>query len=342
MKLGQWFGLFILAISLYILWEIRFLLLLVFAAVLVAVALDGVVNFLRRWRISQGVAIALTLFVLLAIIITLITLIVPPFSKEFEELIKLLPKGFQAVSRWLEELQMRIFGESLFNFVTNGDLLRQFQSFANPLLSRGINFFFDTLGGVLSVLLILVLAVMFLSDPAAYRQGFIRIFPSFYRNRVDTILKRCEVNLRAWMLGTLTAMSVVGILSFVGLSLLGVRLYFAHALIAGLFNLIPNIGPTLSLIPPTVIASLDAPWKAIAVVVLYFFIQQTDAYLVTPYVMSQQLELPPALTLMAQIFFTTFLGLPGLILALPLMVVSRVWIEEALVKDILDPWQKRG
>lgn len=339
MKLGEWFGLLILIIALYILWEIRYLLLLVFAAVLVAVALDGVVNFLKRWRISQGMAIGLTLFALLAIIITLFTLMVPPFSKEFEELIKLFPKGFQAVARWLEKLQLQIFGETLFNFATNGDLLRQLQAFANPLLSRGINFFFDTLGGVLSILLILVLAIMFLADPAAYRQGFIRIFPSFYRNRVDTILKRCEVNLRAWMLGTLTAMSVVGILSFIGLSLLGVRLYYAHALIAGLFNLIPNIGPTLSVIPPTVIASLDAPWKAIAVVILYFCIQQTDAYLVTPYVMSQHLELPPALTLMAQIFFTTFLGLPGLILALPLMVVSRVWIEEALMKDILDRWK---
>lgn len=341
MKLGEWFGLIIVLISLYILWEIRFLLLLVFAAVLVAVALDGVVNFLRRWRIPQGMAIVLTLFTLLAVVITLVSFIVPPFTKEFEELVKLFPKGFQAVVVWSEDIQMRIFGETLFNFSTNGELLKQLQTFSNPLLSRGINFFFDTIGGVLSVILILALAVMFLADPAAYRQGFIRIFPSFYRNRVDTILKRCEVNLRAWMLGTLTAMSVVAILSFIGLSLLRVRLYFAHALIAGLFNLIPNIGPTLSLIPPTVIAALDAPWKAIAVVILFFFIQQTDAYLVTPYVMSQQLELPPALTLMAQIFFTTFLGLPGLILALPLMVVSRVWIEEALIKDVLDPWQKR-
>ncbi|MEN9218468.1 MAG: AI-2E family transporter [Gloeomargarita sp. DG_2_bins_126] len=340
MKLGEWFGLLLLLISLYILWEIRFLLLLVFAAVLVAVALDGVVNFLRRWRISQGIAIALTLLALLAVIVTLVSLILPPFTREFEELVKLLPKGFQAVGKWLEEIQVAVLGETVFDFSTNGELLRQLQAFANPLLSRGLNFFFDTIGGILSIILILALAVMFLADPATYRQGFIRMFPSFYRNRANTILKRCEVNLRAWMVGTLTAMSVVGVLSFIGLSLLGVRLYFAHALIAGLFNLIPNIGPTLSLIPPTVIASLDAPWKAIAVVILYFFIQQTDAYLVTPYVMSQQLELPPAITLIAQIFFTTFLGLSGLILALPLMVVSRVWIEEALIKDVLDPWQK--
>jgi predicted PurR-regulated permease PerM len=103
-------------------------------------------------------------------------------------------------------------------------------------------------------------------------------------------------------------MSVVGILSFIGLSLLGVRLYYAHALIAGLFNLIPNIGPTLSVIPPTVIASLDAPWKAIAVVILYFCIQQTDAYLVTPYVMSQQLELPPGINPNGTDFFHNFLG----------------------------------
>jgi predicted PurR-regulated permease PerM len=342
MKLGDWFGLILLGIALYILWEIRYLLLLVFAAVLVAVALDGAVHFLRQWRIPQGVAIGLTLLTFLAGLTLLVGLLVPPFSKELEELAKLLPKGLQSVAQWSEDLQMRLFGETLIPLQGNGDLVRQLQALLNPLLTRGISFFFDTLGGVLSFVFILVLAVMFLADPGTYRQGFIRLFPAFYRNRVNTILRRCEVNLRAWMLGTLTAMAVVGLLSFIGLSLLGVRLYFAHALIAGLFNLIPNIGPTLSLIPPTVIAALDAPWKAVAVVILYFLIQQTDAYLVTPYVMSQQLQLPPALTLMAQIFFTTFLGLPGLILALPLMVVCRVWVEEALVKDVLDPWRQRG
>ncbi|MCS7292770.1 MAG: AI-2E family transporter [Gloeomargarita sp. SKYBB_i_bin120] len=341
MKLGDWFGLIVILIALYILWEIRFLLLLVFAAVVLAVALDGAVNFLRRWKISQGVAIAITMLTLLGLITTLISLLVPPFSKEFEELVKLLPKGFQALARWSEDLQMRLFGEEILDIAANGDFLRQLQALLRPVLGQWVNFFFDTIGGALSVILILVLAVMFLADPGTYRRGFIRLFPSFYRNRVDTILRRCEVSLRSWMVGALTAMSVVGILSFTGLSILRVRLAFAHALIAGLFNLIPNIGPTVSLIPPTVVAALDAPWKAIAVVILYFLIQQTDAYLVTPYVMSQQLALPPALTLIAQIFFTTFLGLPGLILALPLLVVCRVWIEEALIKDVLDPWQQR-
>ncbi|MCS7032125.1 MAG: AI-2E family transporter, partial [Gloeomargarita sp. SKYG116] len=85
MKLGDWFGLIVLLIALYILWEIRFLLLLVFAAVVLAVALDGAVNFLRRWKISQGVAIAITMLTLLGLITTLISLLVPPFSKEFEE-----------------------------------------------------------------------------------------------------------------------------------------------------------------------------------------------------------------------------------------------------------------
>ncbi|MEN9228498.1 MAG: AI-2E family transporter [Gloeomargarita sp. GMQP_bins_120] len=340
MKLGDWVGLIALLIALYILWEIRLLLLLVFAAVVLAVVLQGVVQQLRRWRIPRGLAIALTFFTLLGLIGALISWLLPPFTKEFQELVKLLPKGFQALARWSAEIQMRLLGEMVFDVTNNGNVIRQLQNLLAPFLGRGIDFFFNTIGGLLSVILILALAAMFLADPTTYRRGFIRLFPSFYRHRVDTILQRCEVNLRSWMLGALTAMTVVGILSFIGLSLLGVRLYFAHALIAALLNLIPNIGPTMSVIPPAVVALLDAPWKAIAVVVLYFLIQQNDAYVVTPYVMSQHLELPPALTLIGQIFFTTFLGLPGLILALPLLVVSRVWIEEALIKDVLDPWQR--
>lgn len=179
---------------------------------------------------------------------------------------------------------------------------------------------------------------MFLVDPDQYRRIFIRLFPSFYRHRVDYILELCDTALDNWIVGILFNMTVIAVCSGLGLWFLGVKLVLANALIAGLLEAIPNIGPTLSLIPPMAIALLDAPWKAVAVLILYILIQQLEQYLLVPAVMAKQLSLAPAVTLLSQIVFALFFGFLGLLLALPLMVIGQIWVKEVLVKDILDRW----
>ena len=84
------------------------------------------------------------------------------------------------------------------------------------------------------------------------------------------------------------------------------------------------------------VALLESPGKALAVIVLYVFIQNLESYWFSPMMMQKQVSLLPAVTLIAQIFFATFLGPLGLILALPLAVVSKVWIEEAWIIDVLE------
>jgi predicted PurR-regulated permease PerM len=120
--------------------------------------------------------------------------------------------------------------------------------------------------------------------------------------------------------------------------ILRIPLALAQAALAGVLTFIPNIGPAFSVVPPISIALLDAPWKSVAVLILYILIQQIETNLLTPLVMAQQVSLLPAVTLMAQVFFATFFGFFGLLLALPLTVVGQVWLKEVIVKDILDQW----
>ncbi|MBV8884139.1 MAG: AI-2E family transporter, partial [Chroococcidiopsidaceae cyanobacterium CP_BM_RX_35] len=89
------------------------------------------------------------------------------------------------------------------------------------------------------------------------------------------------------------------------------------------------------------IALLDAPWKSLAVLALYFVIQQTESNFLTPIVMACQVSLLPAVTLLAQVFFASFFGFLGLLLVLPLTVVGQIWLKEVLIKDILDQWHPR-
>ena len=143
-----------------------------------------------------------------------------------------------------------------------------------------------------------------------------------------------------WIKGTLLTMLIIASLSYIGLLLLGVPLPLVNAVLAGLLEFIPNIGPTLSVIPPALLALLVAPWKAAAVVALYFGIQQVESLIVVPIIMESQVSLLPVVTLLAVVIFASFFGFLGLFLAVPLVIVLQIWLKEVLVKDILNNWQR--
>lgn len=341
MKLGQWLGFLSLILALIILWQIRQTLLLVFAAVVLATALNAIVQRLRRSGMRRGRAVMLTLSITVLVIILFVALIVPPFISQFLQLIELLPKGFDQVVTWFDrQLQLLPPWLAAIELPTTEKLTQDLQPLLQNVIRNFFAFFSNSLTVVVQSLLVFILTIMLLTDPSSYRRAFIILFPSFYRQRADFILTQCEVALDNWLAGALLSSTAVAAFSAIGLSILQIDLVLAQALLAGLLNFIPNIGPTLSLVFPLTVAFLDAPWKAIAVLILYLVIQQVEAYWLTPTVMAKQVSLLPALTLIAQIFFASFFGFLGLLLALPLTVIAKTWIQEALIKDILDQWKQ--
>ncbi len=350
MNLGKWFGLVVLLGALYILWRIHQLLLLVFTAVVLAIAINRLVEWFQKLparkdsskQFKRPFAVLLSLGVLLGVLILAVVLVVPPFITEFQQLINLLPVAFsqfQVGINWLETEVLEPFGPNLPDINV---LIQRLQPFVQQILQRSFQFFSTYVNVVVEVLIVLVLAMMMLFNPRPYRHIFIRLFPSFYRRRADEILARCQVSLEHWVTGALIEMVFVGFLSGLSLWILQVPLVLAHATVTGILNFIPNIGPTLSAIPPMAIAFLDAPWKAVAVLIIYIIIQQLESFWITPTVMARQVELLPAITLTAQLFFAGLFGLLGLLIALPLTVVAKTWLEEVLLKDILDQWDRPG
>ena len=188
-----------------------------------------------------------------------------------------------------------------------GNLTRNLPELAARVVSNFYEIFSGSLGAIINILLVTVVTIMLLATPRPYVRLFLAFFPSFYRRRAAKILQKCETALVGWTRGILFNMLVITLLSWLGLSLLGVKLSLANALLAGLLTFIPNIGPALSCIPPIALALIDAPWKAIAVLILYILIQQVESNLLTPLVMKQQVSLLPAITLLAQATFCRFL-----------------------------------
>lgn len=348
MKLIELIGFLCFIIALVILWQFRQILLLVFTAVVVTVVLNRIVRWMMNvLEIPRSRAVPLALVAVLTLFALFIGLVFPPFIRQFQELLLLIPEGFESLINWGNNLIRNPPSwfppiDSSF-FPQYPDLLRQAGNLARNIFGNFFNFFSSSLAVVLQVLLVFVLMLMVLSSPHDYRSLLIRLFPSFYRQRADDIFDRCENTLIHWIQGVSMSSLFVATLSGIGLLILGVPLVLAHALLAGVFNFVPNIGPTLSAVFPVAVALLESPGKAIAVIVLYIIIQNLESYWFSPMVMQKQVSLLPAITLITQIFFATFLGPLGLILALPLAVVAKIWIEEAFVKDVLDQWSsKRG
>lgn len=340
LNFGQWLGLASLVLSLYILWAIRQLLLLIFTAVVFTTALNRLVRRIQGFGCQRSVAMALSLFLCCLVAFLFFWLVVPPFIAQFQKLLDLLPQVWERVRLQLVVLrQQQQQLDWLPPLPPLTELFEQFQPLGTELFKNFFAIFSNSVIAALQLLFVLVLTLMMLANPPTYRRAFLALFPSFYRRRADVILTRTEDALSNWLTGTLISSSLVGLLSGFGLSLLQVPLVLVHALLAGLLNLIPNIGPTASVIFPIAIVLLDAPWKVGAILILYFIIQNLESYLLTPTVMAQQVSLLPAVTLLSQIFFAQLFGFLGLLLALPLAVVAKNWLEEVLFIDILDRWQ---
>ena len=339
MKFNDSVGFLVLVISLIILWQFRQILLLVFTAVVLAIALNSLVRrIVKGLRILRSGAGLIALGLVLLGGALLMVLVVPQFINQFQQLLEKIPKGFEQFVDWVDALMHNppVWLPNPEEMPDLSDLIQQIGAFAGIAFGNFLTFFSDSFTVLLQLLLVIVLTLMILADPSAYRKLLLRLFPSFYRRRADEILSKCEIALLSWMGGVSFNSLFVATLCGLGLLLLRVEFAFTHAVVAGIFNFVPNIGPFLSVAFPLSVALLDSVGKAIAVIILYLIIQNLESYWFSPMVMMQQVSLLPAATLIAQLFFTTFFGPLGLILALPLAVITKTWLEEAWIKDILD------
>ncbi len=353
MKFGQWLGLVAVVAALLLLWSLREAMMLLFAAVVLAMALCTLVGVVReRLGCRRILALALSLLAVLVVVAVVATAIIPPFVEQFGELLQKLPKAasvlLEMMHRAMESASKMLYGSE------DGGLAWLKQEFrgetdgtgalANGLSGGALRLLGWTgkLGsGLLQTLFVVAVALMISAQPTAYREVMLLLAPSFYRRRLREVLVQCGEALSGWMGGVLISSLCVGALAAIGLSLLGVKLVAANAVLAGLLNVIPNIGPTLSTVFPMSVALLDAPWKSLAVLLLYVVVQNLESYVITPSVMHHQLQLLPGLTLSAQLIFTVLFGPLGLLLALPMAVCLQVILREVLIHDILDPWKRQ-
>ena len=338
MTLGRWVGLISLLISLYVLWQVRLIVLLFFMPVIFATRLNRVVRQFQKSKLKRGVAIGLTVAIALMILGLVLILVATRIMEQVDQLIDLIPGAIAQVATLNYWIQEQIPGRIVNNLPSSSDLSLQLQRVANWAIIHFYQIFSNSLSLLLNSLFLTELTLMLLANPKQYRNLLIQGFSAFYRRRADSILSKCEIGLVNYLGGIALSMAFIGITSTIGLLVLQVPLPFVNGLIAGITAFVPYLGAIASVVPPALLALLDSPSKAIKVLLLYFLIQQIEGNLITPIIMKHQVSLLPATTLALLTAFGTFFGVLGLFLGLQILEVTQIWLKEVLVKDILDQW----
>jgi predicted PurR-regulated permease PerM len=320
----------------YLLYQLIFtvfdVLLLIFAAVLLAVFLSGLANLLNRYtRLSETMSVLVVSLLLLAILGGGIALLAPSVAEQVRHLQDELPRSAKQASDYISQFGL---GRVLINQLPSyGEVLEKIE--LSTILTRVGGYFSSTVGALGNFFITILLAIYLATEPKFYAVGLTKLFPPRIRPRVDEILRVIGETLSWWLIGKVASMIFIGVLTWIGLSILGVPLALTLGLIAGLLSFIPNFGPILSALPALLLAFIESPIKAVYVLGLFIIIQIIESNIVTPIIERQTVELPPALTIIFQLILSVLIGGLGLILATPLLAVLMVLVQTIYIEDIL-------
>jgi predicted PurR-regulated permease PerM len=314
-----------LALLVYIFWELRGLLLMLFGAVVVATIFRALADRLRQWlRLGESLAVAASIVIILGAALLLVVLFGQHVSQQAEMLDKTLPAAWRSF-----ELRMAEMG-------LGDELDRVIASVRESLSPAGYGQAVLGIGNAIAQGLVVLVAGVFLAaQPRFYAIGALELFPESRRPLIGKAMTESEKALRLWLKGQLIAMAAVGTLTGVGLWALGVPSALVLGLIAGLLEFVPYLGPILSAVPGILLALAVSPDLAIWVALLYFAVQQFEGYVLTPLVQQYAVELPGVVLLFSLLAFGTLFGTLGIVLAAPLTVVTYVLVKRLYVIEAL-------
>ena len=347
MNSSSYFKLVVILITSLIVWTLRDFLLLIICSLVISNIVCNLCNQIQKGlKIPRSISLFLVLTVISVIVFTIFILVLPPFIKEFNEILVDIPNGLSKINILintnLNKFNSLFYGEQsenvidIFSLINNVVTIPDVSTIAKAIqesFKNLINIAGNLGSGLLKLIFVLAVSLMISIEPKQYKENILLLIPKNYRNKFRNILEKCNIALANWTFSMVISSLSVGLLSLIVLSILDVKYVVSNALIAMVLNIIPNIGPVISGIFPISIALLDNFWKPLAVLGAYVIIQNIESYIIMPSIMKKKANLLPGLTLISQFGFTFIFGPLGLILSLPLAVVIQVLIKESF-KDI--------
>ena len=344
MNSSLYFKLAVILVFLLIVWTLKDFLLLIICSLVISNIVCNLTSQIQKGiRLPRLVSLFLVITIITFIVFIFFILVLPPFIKEFNEILIDIPNGLSKINilinTYLNKFNTLYYGEEsqnvidVFSLINNVIPIPDGATIAKAIQESFINIInlAGNLGsGLIRIIFVLVVSLMISLEPKQYKENTLLIIPKKYRNKFRNILDKCNLALTNWTFSMVISSISVGLLSLIVLSILDVKYVVSNALIAMILNIIPNIGPVISGIFPISIALLDNFWKPLAVLGSYIVIQNIESYIIMPSIMKKKTNLLPGLTLISQFGFTFIFGPLGLILSLPLAVVIQVLIKDTI------------
>jgi len=302
-------------------------LLLVFAAVVLAVGLDGVSKAMaRRTPLSRGWALLIVSIGIFSFIIAVIALSAARLVEQLQDVSEAVIGFAEQAHNWLMDLGlMRDEDEE------NGGLAGTLREMGGQALTWGMT----AIGALTSVAILVVMTGFISARPMLYRGGAVRLVPPEKREMVEDTLSALAHSLRWWFLGQLVSMALLGVSVGLGLFVLGIELWLGLAFLTAILTFIPYIGPLMAAVPVIAVGFTAGMQTGLIVLAGYLVIQNLEGSVVSPLIQQKAVHLPPALLIALQVMLSLVFGVLGLILAAPLTVVimvavQKLWVEHTL------------
>jgi predicted PurR-regulated permease PerM len=310
-------------------------LLMVFVAALFSLYLGAIADFLQaRTNIPRGLGLACALLVTILLAAGVGRMVVPPVLTQTQDLISALP---QQITAWTASLRELVGRYPVLRQVIHPDEVQRqlggLATHASGVVPAVLNF----LQGFIDLSAILVMGIYLASRPEVYREGVIALAPPVHRELVRDILSDLKRSLRAWIGGQMIAMVTLGILTWIGLSLLKVPFALAFGVFTGAAVLVPFFGSLLStLLPALMVVGTGGLGQALAVVLLGVVIHVIEGNIIHPIVMERRVHLPPVLSITSVLVMGELLGLIGLLVAVPVLATTMVIVRRIYIHRLLE------
>ena len=320
---------------LWTMYLVRDQLLMIYVSALFATGLAPLVQAIERQRVlpiskkkvPRGAAILAIYATVLAILGGVVAASLPPLVEQGQQLWTALPSQ-------LDKLQHTLISWGFLpQTATLQELLQHAPSPSADVVTTILFTLWGIAGGLFGFVSILLLTFFMLVESREIFSVFIRLFKVEHRSRVADVSERVAGKVSAWMAGQVILGGVIGVTSTIGLGLLGVPYFFLLAVICGIGEMIPMVGPLLSAIPAVLVALTVSPTLAATVAVFFIVQQSLENNVLVPRVMGQQVGLSAVTVIIALTIGSALLGLVGALLAVPTAAILQVLFEELVLKD---------
>lgn len=289
-------------------------------AIIIASAISPFANWLDEKGFPRLLGVLFLFLVVLVLIIAVLSLIIPYVSQDISQLVSTLPQFVAQVSTSLEKVQQG--SPQYLDFLSEiQNILQGFSDYLQQSSQSILGLVISIFGGVMSAIAILIIS-FYLSVTKKGIESFLSsIVPEKYEDYAINLWKRSEVKVGLWLQGQLLLGLIMGLLVYVGLSLLGIKFALILGFLVAILEIVPMVGPVLAAIPAIFLAFIQSPALGLWVIVFYVVVQQLENHLLVPVVLGKTTGLNPIVVIIALLIGQQLAGIPGMILSVPVATI---------------------